>query len=112
MTAAAHIPPLPPGRKTVRRNPSGRPTLAEPLKIAEFWKARNGNSVRVILCTYEGHNIVDVRVYFVAADGKMQPTRKGLALSVRRLPELADAIGKAVVKARELGLIDGDGGEG
>jgi hypothetical protein len=66
----------------------------------------------VTLCTYEGHNIVDVRLYFVADDGRMLPTRRGLALSVLRLPELADAIGKAVVKARELGLIDGDGGEG
>jgi hypothetical protein len=36
----------------------------------------------------------------------MRPTTKGTAMVVRRLPELAAAINKAVAKARELGLLD------
>lgn len=110
MTAATfHIPTRPTSRKTARRNPSGRPTLAEPVVVAEFWKSRDKNSVRVTLCTYEGHNIVDVRLHFVADDGRMLPTRRGLALPILRLPELEAAIVKATATARELGLLPGEG---
>jgi hypothetical protein len=39
------------------------------------------------------------------------PTKKGLAMAARRLPELANAITKALEKARELGLIDDEASE-
>jgi hypothetical protein len=41
-------------------------------------------------------------------DGIVKPTRKGIAMHVRRLPELAKAFAKALDLARERGLIEGD----
>jgi Transcriptional Coactivator p15 (PC4) len=89
---------------------TARPTLPEPVEIAKFWKNRRRNeSVHVSLSEYEGHCLVNVRVYCTGTDGIDRPTQKGLAMQVLRLPELAAGIAKALAKARELGLLDDDG---
>jgi hypothetical protein len=86
---------------------SPRVTLTEPVEIAKFWKNRGRNeSVHVALSEYEGHNLINVRVYSTGTDGIDRPSPKGIAMSVRKLPELAAALTKALAKARELGLID------
>jgi hypothetical protein len=100
-----------PGRKTDRVNPRPRSTLAEPVKVAEFWKNRRGETVRISLSTYEARNLVDVRQYFTDAAGKLMPTKSGIAIDVLRLPDLAAAINKALTKAIELGLIKHGAGE-
>jgi hypothetical protein len=82
--------------------------LPEPVTIAEWWKNRRGESVRVTLSTYADRNLVDLRTWFTA-DGKLQPGR-GFAAEVRHLPRLAAALAKAVAKATELGLITTDNG--
>lgn len=83
--------------------------LSEPVEIAKFWKNRGRNeSVHVALSEYEGHNLINVRVYSTGTDGVDRPTQKGIAMSVRKLPELADALNRALTKAREIGLIDDD----
>jgi hypothetical protein len=79
--------------------------LPEPIEIDKFWANRRGEAVIVSLREFEGVPIVDVRKFYTAADGTLQPTSKGIALSVRKLPELALAIGKALKRARELGLL-------
>ena len=89
---------------------TARPTLAEPVIVSEFWANRRGESVRVQLREYEGRALVDVRKHFTAADGKLQPTHKGISIAVTRLPDLAGALNRAVDKARELGLIADKGG--
>jgi Transcriptional Coactivator p15 (PC4) len=87
------------------------PPLAEPIEVAKWWKSRRRDiAVVVSLSAYEGHNLVNVREHFIGSDGCMRPTTKGLAMVVRRLPEFAAALAKALAKARELGLIDDDGG--
>ena len=73
--------------------------LPEPIVAAEFWANRRGESVRVQLREFEGAALVDVRKHYTGADGKLQPTKKGLSLAIRRLPELAAAINKALAKA-------------
>jgi hypothetical protein len=80
-----------------------RPTLLEPIIVAQWWKNRGGESVRVTL-TYAERNLVDLRTWFTADDGKLQPG-KGFAAEVKHLPRLAAALAKAVAKATELGLI-------
>jgi hypothetical protein len=82
-------------------NAHARPTTAEPIVIAEWWKNRAGESIRIRLSTYQGHNFIDVRSWYTS-DGKLCPG-KGFACSVRHLPRL--------IKARELGLLT-DGGSG
>jgi Transcriptional Coactivator p15 (PC4) len=89
------------------------PTLAEAITVAEFWKNRRGESIRVNLSTYKGRNLIDVRTWATdPAEGKLKPTTKGIATEVRYLPQLVAALAKAESKARELGLItsDDDGG--
>lgn len=84
-----------------------RPTLDEPIEIAKFWKNRQRRAaVVVLLRSYEGFNLIDVREHFVGDDGLMRPTKKGLAISVRRLSDLASALTKALARARALGLIN------
>jgi hypothetical protein len=84
-----------------------RPTLPEPVEIAQFWKNRRRiESVHVSLSEYEGHCLIDVRVYCTGTDGIDRPTPKGVAMSIRKLPELARTLVKAEAKARALGLLD------
>jgi Transcriptional Coactivator p15 (PC4) len=64
------------------------PTLSEPIVIAEFWKNRRGESVRISLSTYKGRNLVDVRTWATdPAEGRLMPTTKGIATEVRYLPK-------------------------
>ncbi len=83
-------------------------SLAEPIEF-RFWKNRGGEAIVVSLKTYEGRALIDVRQSFTNKEGKLQPTSRGVAMAVLRLPELATAINKALAKARELGLLEGEG---
>ena len=80
-------------------------TIDEPVIVAEFWANRKGESIRVQLREFEGRAVIDVRRYYTTKEGQLWPTKKGICLAVVRLPELASGIGKALAKARELGLI-------
>jgi Transcriptional Coactivator p15 (PC4) len=83
------------------------PALAEPVIVAEWWKNRRGESIRLTLNRFEGRDVIDLRTWY-SADGRLKPG-KGFAAEVRHLPRLAAAFAKAVAKARELGLIDDKG---
>jgi Transcriptional Coactivator p15 (PC4) len=78
--------------------------LSEPITVAEWWKNRRGESIRISLATYEGRNLADVRTWYPGDDGTLKPG-KGFAAEVRHLPRLAAALAKAEAKARELSLI-------
>jgi hypothetical protein len=84
--------------------------LAEPIIIAQWWKNRGGESVRVILSTHDGRNLVDLRTWYTA-EGRLKPG-KGFAAEIRHLPRLAAALAKAEAKATELGLITDDNDNG
>jgi Transcriptional Coactivator p15 (PC4) len=79
------------------------PFLQEAVTIAEWWKNRRGESIRLVLNTFEGRNVVDLRTWY-SEDGGLKPG-KGFAAEVRHLPRLAAAIAKAEAKAGELGLL-------
>jgi hypothetical protein len=66
------------------------------------------DAIRVQLKGYEGHNLIDVRVWFTGDDGKMRPG-KGFCAGVRHLHRLQAAISKAVDEARARGLLAGNG---
>jgi hypothetical protein len=85
--------------------------IAEPIEVAKWWKSRRRDiAIVVSLSAYEGHNLVNVREHFVGSDGCMRPTTKGLAMVVRRLPDLAKAVNKAMKQAQEMGLLPDDEG--
>ena len=90
-----------------------RQTLDEPVIICRLWKNRWRRAVIVIsISRYENNDIIDIREHFTDAAGCMQPSRKGIAMGIRKLPELAAAVQKALARARALKLIDDDGGGG
>jgi hypothetical protein len=87
---------------------NARATLAEPVVIAKFWRSRNHSEhVRIELSEYEGRPLINVRIWQTGSDGIDRPTKKGIAMAVRKLPELASALAKAEIRARELHLLDG-----
>ncbi|MGY8660941.1 transcriptional coactivator p15/PC4 family protein [Bradyrhizobium sp. UFLA05-109] len=88
-----------------------KPELAEPVVVDQFWANRRHDAIIVDLSTFKGHNLINVRKHSMNREGKLVPTAKGIAIKVTRLPDLAKAINKAVEKARELGLLDGEDGE-
>jgi Transcriptional Coactivator p15 (PC4) len=105
-SGGAHL--VPPGpAANWRKIADAAPALADPVVIAEWWKNRRGESIRLVLNRFEGRNIFDLRTWYTS-DGKLKPG-KGFAAEIRHLPRLAAAIAKAVATARELGLIDDKG---
>jgi hypothetical protein len=88
-------------------------TLSEPIPIAKFFKSARDRTkhIRVELSEFQGHPLVNVRVWQTGADGIDRPTVQGIALAVRKLPELHKAITKAIKVASETGLLPPDGGK-
>jgi hypothetical protein len=89
-----------------RRSP--RVTLPEPVPVDSWWRNRRHEAVVSKLYTLNGRNIFDIRIHEMQ-NGRLVPTRKGVAIVVLRLIDLQKSITKAVKKARELGLIDDSG---
>lgn len=73
--------------------------------IAEIRKNALGEEIRVGLSEYGGLQLFNLRVWFEAQDGSMRPGKSGLAFTVDRLPEFADAVQVALAEARRLGLL-------
>ena len=73
--------------------------------IAVIPKNRS-SEIRVSLVKYMGINLVDVRIFSSFDNGEKRPTKQGVAVSITRLPALADALTLALTEARRLGLFD------
>jgi hypothetical protein len=98
-----------PAHRSKDRTMSARVTLPDPVEVAKFWKNRRRNeSVHVSLSEYEGHCLINVRVYCTGTDGIDRPTPRGVALSIRKLSELSRALVRAEAQAKALGLIEGE----
>jgi hypothetical protein len=80
--------------------------LKEDVVVGQFFKNRRKEHVRVTLKRFEGRAIADLRQFFVTKEGFSQPTTKGIALVVARLPDLAAVVNRAVKRAVELGLLE------
>ena len=73
--------------------------------IATFAKNK-AEEVRIDLTEYQGHDLVSARVWAPSdGTGVKVPTRKGLTLNVRLLPDLIEALQEAEREARAAGLL-------
>jgi hypothetical protein len=63
------------------------------------------NCIKLELTKFADHWIVNLRRWFVSGDGKLKPTRKGIAFSVEHLPELSSLVRKALKRAKRKGLV-------
>lgn len=74
--------------------------------IRSFEKNKT-EEVRVELTEYQGHDLVSARVYATRdATGERVPTKKGLTLSIQKLPDLISALQEAEREARAAGLLE------
>lgn len=65
--------------------------------LASFPK-NSREEVQISLDEFNGHSLINMRVWFQAADGEMRPSRQGLSIRVEQFPELMEAL-RAVEQA-------------
>lgn len=76
-------------------------------KLITAFDKNKAEEVRIELSEFNGHNLVAARVWATSrADGTRVPTRKGITLNIRRLPELIGGLQEAEREARKAGLLD------
>jgi hypothetical protein len=83
---------------------SPRITLPEPVQADAFHRNRRHEAVVSTFSTWNGRNIFDLRIYEMQ-NGRLVPTKKGVAIVVARLPDLAKSLKKSMKLAIELGLL-------
>ena len=82
------------------------PDLFERNVTIAQWDRNAREVVRVDLHEFNGRAVVGCRVWYRDGD-EIKPGKTGLTLSVKHLPALADALGKALAHAIDLGLVEG-----
>lgn len=94
-----------------RNNYLAKSGAVDPFIVAE-WPINRHDTVRLSIEQFKGVWLVNLRKWFEAEDSELRPG-KGIALSVRHLPQLAEAVAKALSIARERGLmaVDGEAGK-
>jgi Transcriptional Coactivator p15 (PC4) len=107
MTMGTETQPEP--HRNSRQQKSG---TEEPIFVAEWAINIRRDSLRISLENFRGIPLINIRKWYVADDGEKRPTRRGIALSVKNLPELAEAISTALSIALERGLIEELGDDG
>ena len=77
------------------------------ISVGAMWKsARNRReAIQVSLRQYDGNAYLDARIFAMSDAGHMVPTRKGIAIGLKTLPQFAKTIGDGLRKAHALGLI-------
>ena len=77
--------------------------MADTARVVHAWeKSSAGEEVRASVSTFQGRRYVDLRVYFTGADSEAHPTRKGIAVAVEQLSELAEAVRRLRAAVDEL----------
>lgn len=80
-----------------------------PAEIAIIKKSPR-ESISVRICEYEGRPYVDLRIVDTASGARAMFTKRGVTLRPLLLADLIAALQAAQRRARELGLLDGEGG--
>jgi Transcriptional Coactivator p15 (PC4) len=78
--------------------------VASPRIIAE-WAVNRRERVRVSIEQYNGTWLINVRKWFEADDGTVRPGKQGIALGIKHLPQLAEAMTQARLAATKDRLI-------
>ncbi len=75
----------------------------DPIVISEFPKNKT-EDFRLSLTEYQGHNLLDFRIYFKDKEGESKPTKKGVTVNVKLFSQLKQAIMDAenILKEKEM----------
>jgi len=68
--------------------------MGEGRELAVMEKS-GGHLIRVTENTFEGRDLVDVRVYYSDENGALKPTRKGIAIRREQFGDLVDLLMEA-----------------
>lgn len=79
--------------------------ITEPILIGRFFKNRRHDILAVQIKSYEGVVFCDIQQFVENDAGQNCPTKKGIGITLRKLPELISLLEKTIEKATELGLI-------
>ncbi len=75
-------------------------------KLIETITKNKREEIRVALTKYEGHDLCDIRVFSETyTSDERVATKKGVCVSVAKLPDLIEALQKAEAEARAAGLL-------
>ncbi len=70
------------------------------------WPINKRETVRASIEKFNNVWVINIRKWFKADDGERRPGNRGIALSVRHLPRLVEAMSAAHRIAIQQGLID------
>jgi Transcriptional Coactivator p15 (PC4) len=74
-------------------------------KTFDEWALRNGETVRVSIDNYQGHDLVHVRRWQRGPNGRLYPTEKGAAIGIGHLSRLLKALRAVRAHARKIGVL-------
>jgi hypothetical protein len=80
--------------------------------IVAEWPLSRHERLRVSVELFKDVWLVNCRKWFEAENGELRAGKQGIALGVKHLPRLAEAVAEALLIARERGLIAVDGEAG
>ncbi|MGO9399736.1 MAG: transcriptional coactivator p15/PC4 family protein [Xanthobacteraceae bacterium] len=85
-----------------------RPQTDSDVGIIAEWPLKRHECLRVSIELFNGLWLINSRKWFEAENGEWRPGKQGIALGVKHLPQLAEAVTKALSIARDCGLIPAD----
>ena len=88
---------------------TNKPKIDLPVIIAE-WPRNSRETMRVQISRYQDREIFELRAYYTDAEGELKPTKSGITLSLKHLPNAAASLVEALNKVRALGLLQDESG--
>jgi hypothetical protein len=78
-------------------------TTADEMKVVHTFEKNSFDEVWAYLQPFKGNDLAHIRVFTLGADDEMRPKKQGIAVNVRDLPKLAEAVAAlvAAVEARK-----------
>jgi hypothetical protein len=81
--------------------------MTDDATIAEWTINNRRERVRVSIEQFKGVDLINIRKWYESGDGSLRPGKVGIALHVKHLPQLTEAMTKALARASERKLISG-----
>jgi hypothetical protein len=79
---------------------STQATTAGEMKVVYTFEKNSFDEVWAYLQPFKGNDLAHIRVFTLGADDEMLPKKQGIAVNVRDLPKLAEAVA-ALIEAVE-----------
>jgi hypothetical protein len=78
---------------------------------SEWPKNSRGEIIRVSLDEFKGKPTLDLCAWYTAESGETKPTRSGLTIAIKHLPQIAGGVAAALAEANRRGPLAPETGE-